>query len=129
MKAKDYKDLTVWQKGIEMVGAVYDATDQFLKEERFNLASHIQRTAVSVPSNVAEGFNRQYPKEFRQCCFIALGSCAELETQLIIAARRGYTTAGVLSTLQEAIDHECRMLRNLIKSLGTGRRRTGSPSS
>jgi four helix bundle protein len=102
------------------VDTVYDATDRFPQRERFNLAAHVQRTAVSIPSNIAEGFNRQYRKEFRQACYIALGSCAELETQLIIAERRQYITRDGMAALQEAIDHECRMLRNLIKSLRSG---------
>lgn len=77
----------------------------------------MQRTAISIPSNVAEGFARQHTKEYKQFCYVALGSCAELETQLIIAGRHNYICKDYYSRLSEFIDHESRMLMNLIKAL------------
>ncbi|NQT32437.1 MAG: four helix bundle protein [Candidatus Omnitrophica bacterium] len=117
MKVKSYKDLKVWQKGIEIVDKVYVATEKFPKKEMYSLASQAQRSAVSIPSNISEGFTRHHTKEYMQFLYIALGSCAELETQLIIANRRDYVDQEELEDLQEDIDHASRMLMNLIKSL------------
>ncbi|MGB2727488.1 MAG: four helix bundle protein [Halobacteriota archaeon] len=117
MKIKSFKELDVWKKGMDIVDCVYEATARFPKEERYGLATHIQRTAVSIPSNVAEGFARQHTKEYIQFCYVALGSCAELETQLIIAQRRNYVSKDMFLKLEDYLDHESRMLMNLIKSL------------
>lgn len=117
MKVKSYKELKVWNKGLEITDKVYEASAKFPKEETYGLSAQIQRAAVSIPSNIAEGFMRQHTKEYVQFLHIALGSCAELETQLIISGRRGYLTQDVLKILQEEIDHQSRMLMNLIKTL------------
>ena len=81
------------------------------------LATQMQRAAVSIPSNIAEGFVRHHRKEYAQFLYVALGSCAELETHLIIAERRVYIARQELEGLQEELDHESRMLMNLIKAL------------
>lgn len=120
MKIKSYKELDVWKKAIEIVDFVYKLTNKFPREEQYGLAAHMQRTAVSIPSNIAEGFSRQHTKEYQQFCYIALGSCAELETQLIIAQRRNYVSNENFAKLEEYLNHESRMLRNLIKSLNRG---------
>ena len=117
MKVKSYKDLDVWKKGIDIVDAIYSITDKFPDGEKYGLVAQMRRASVSIPSNIAEGFMRQHPKEFLQFLYIALSSCAELETQALIASRRSYITAQVLLSIQEMIDHESRMLMNLIKSL------------
>lgn len=85
MKVTDYKQLKVWQKGIEIVDRVYSLTDQFLREELYGLTVQMRRAVVSIPSNIAEGFVRAHPKEYRQFLYISLGSCAELDTQSIIS--------------------------------------------
>ena len=117
MKVKSYKELNVWRKGIEIVDRVYAATEDFPQKEAYGLASQMQRCAVSIPSNIAEGFARGHTAEYRQFLRTALGSCAELDTQLIIAHKRNYTTETEASSLQEDLDHESRMIMNLIKSL------------
>ncbi len=117
MKVKNYKELKVWQKGLDIVDEVYRLTDSFPDSERFGLISQMRRAAVSLPSNIAEGFMRQHSKEYIQFLYISLGSCAELETQLIISWRRKYITQDSLESMQESIDYESRMLRNLIKNL------------
>lgn len=99
------------------VDFVYKLTKDFPSSEKFGLVSQMQRAAVSVPSNVAEGFARQYEKEFKRFCFIALGSCAELETLLMIGKSQGYVTEGDVERLEEMLDHESRMLMNLSKKL------------
>ncbi len=117
MKVKSYKELNVWQKGLDIVDKVYELTAKFPNQERYGLIAQLQRCAVSVPSNIAEGFMRHHSKEYMQFLYVALGSCAELETQLIIANRRKYITQMEFEDLQENIDHESRMLMNLIKCL------------
>ncbi len=80
-----YKDLIVWQKSIELVKEIYVVTNKFPKSEVFGLVSQMRRAAVSIPSNLAEGFSRKYKTEFSQFASIAFGSGAELETQIILA--------------------------------------------
>lgn len=117
MKIQSYKELDVWKKGIEIVDFTYDITKKFPSEERYGLAAQMQRAAISIPSNIAEGFARNYTKEYKQFCYIALGSCSELETQLIIAERREYVLKENFAKLSGFLDHESRMLMNLIKAL------------
>jgi len=117
VKAKDYKDLKVWQKGIEIVDKVYEITRTFPNDESYGLASQMRRAAVSIPSNIAEGFVRRHPKEYRQFLHISLGSCAELDTQLIIASRRHYIVKKELEQLSDEINHEARMLVSLANKL------------
>ncbi len=123
MKVRDYKDLQVWQKGIDVVDAAYSVTDQFPREELYGLVSQMRRAAVSIPANIAEGFMRQHTGEYRQFLYVALGSCAELETLGVIAARRTYSIAMVRAQLEEMLNHETRMLASLIRALSrvTGR--------
>lgn len=117
MKVKNYKELNVWKKGIEIVDKIYALTKNFPAEEKYGIAIQMQKSAISIPSNIAEGFARHYSKEYTQFLYVALGSCAELETQLIISNRRNYIVQKEMEELQEDIDHESRMLMNLIKSL------------
>ena len=90
-KIKKFQDLRIWQKGIEVVKDIYILTKKFPKEELCGLTSQMRRSAVSIPSNIAEGFRRYHNKEYKQFLYIALGSCAELETQIIIANELNYT--------------------------------------
>src|SRR4030042_1284291 len=117
MKVKDYKDLKVWQKGIEIVDKVYALTAKFPKEELYGLTLQMRKGSVSVPSNIFEGFVRGHTNEYRQFLRVSLGSCAELDTQSIIANRRKYITKQELDDLAEDLNHESRMLVNLINTL------------
>jgi len=78
-KIKNFEDLRIWQKGIEVVKDVYILTKKFPKEELYGLTSQMRRSAVSIPSNIAEGFRRYHNKEYKQFLYIVLGSCAELD--------------------------------------------------
>jgi len=82
-----FQELKVWQRGIELVTEVYKLSDQLPASEKFALKSQTQRSSVSIPSNIAEGYRRNNRKEFKHFCGIALGSSAELETQLIIVQK------------------------------------------
>ena len=117
MKIKSYRELNVWKKGIEIVDLIYMITENFPKTEIYGLSSHMQRTAISIPSNIAEGFARQHSKEYKQFCYVALGSCAELETQVVIAKELKYIDESREDFLNELIDHICRMIVNLNKRL------------
>ncbi|MBN1361597.1 MAG: four helix bundle protein [Sedimentisphaerales bacterium] len=116
-KITNFGDLDVWKKGMEIVKATYQATNGFPRQEIFGLTRQMRRSAVSIPSNVAEGFNRFHNKEYRQFLYVTLGSCAELETQTEIAAELGYLGSDAKAALLEMLDHESRMLRNLVKRL------------
>ena len=116
-KIRNFRDLDVWKLGKKLVVDVYKITQNLPKEETHGLISQMRRAAVSIPSNIAEGFNRFHNKEYRQFLYIAIGSCAELETQIEIAFDLNYLDEASKSTLLEIIDHESRMLRNLIKKL------------
>lgn len=117
MKITSYKDLDVWKKGIEIVDFVYEITAKFPTIERFGLASHMQRTSVFIPSNIAEGFLRQHAKEYRQFLYISRGSCGELNTQAVVSRRRNYVNENDFNKLEDMLDHESRMLMNLIKTI------------
>jgi four helix bundle protein len=111
--------LDVWRLAMEIVVDSYKYTKSFPKEEVYGLVSQMRRAALSIASNIAEGFNRYHNKEYRQFLYIALGSCAELETQIEVSLLLGYITQAVRDKIIEKLDHESRMLRNLIKRLNT----------
>ena len=85
--SRGYQDLIVWQKAMDLVELVYRESASLPTEERFGLTSQIRRAAVSVPSNVAEGNSRSSDRDFARFLEIALGSLAELETQVLLAVR------------------------------------------
>lgn len=85
-----FKDLTVWQKSIDFVTAIYLLVKQLPKEETYALSDQMRRAVVSIPGNIAEGFGRNSTKEYVQFLYIALGSASEIETQMIIGQKIGY---------------------------------------
>jgi four helix bundle protein len=116
-KIKNFQDLRIWQKGIEVVKDTYILTKKFPKEELYALTSQMRRSAVSIPSNIAEGFRRYHNKEYRQFLYIALGSCAELETQIIIAQELNYIDNNYKTEVIEKIKYICKMMIKLIQKL------------
>ena len=116
-KIKNFQDLRIWQIGIEVVKDIYILTKKFPKEELYGLTSQMRRSAVSIPSNIAEGFRRYHNKEYKQFLYIALGSCAELETQIIIANELDYINETNKTELIEKIKYICRMTVKLIQKL------------
>ena len=113
---KSHKDLIVWQKSMDHVVAIYVATKTFPKDELFGIVSQMRRAAVSIPSNIAEGYGRLYDKETVKFLSNALGSASELETQLIISKDLGYMAIEVSQKLITQIEEIIRMLSALIKS-------------
>ncbi len=120
-KILSFKDLRVWQMSIKLVEETYAYTNQYPKEEIYGLSAQMRRAAVSVSSNIAEGFKRRSPKEFRHFLNISLGSLAEIETQIIISIRLGYIRKQAEEMLLEKTDHIGRMITNLYKRLGEER--------
>ena len=113
---KSHKDLIVWQKSMDHVAAIYVATKAFPNEELFGIVSQMRRAAVSIPSNIAEGYGRLYDKETVKFLSNALGSASELETQLIISKDLGYLSIEDFQKLINQIEEIIRMLSALIKS-------------
>lgn len=116
-KVQSYRDLKVWQKGIELVKFVYALQAKFPKHELYGLSDQLRRSAVSVPSNIAEGQARQHTREFRQFLHVALGSAAEVDTQLIIARELGYLTEADLLEAENHINELRRMTYGLLAKL------------
>lgn len=117
MRQSSYKDLIAWQKGMELVAAIYDATDGFPSNEQFGLVSQLRRAAVSVPSNIAEGKAHFSNRDFVRFLRLARGSLAEIETQILIAQQRNYIDTEITSKLTQKIDELGRVLSGLINSL------------
>lgn len=112
-----YHDLLVWQKAIDLVVDCYRLTGLFPRTETYGLASQLQRAAVSVPSNIAEGAGRGHTREFIRHLGIARGSLFEAETQVIIAHRLGYAGRETTDPLLDSVAEVGRMLHGLIASL------------
>ena len=106
----NYKELKIWQRSRQLVKDVYTLTKCFPSEERFGLISQIQRSAVSIPSNIAEGSGRKSQKEFDRFLEIAISSAFELETQLILSGDLGYISDNELSSIQEEIQEVQKMI-------------------
>jgi four helix bundle protein len=113
-----YKGLVVWQRAIEMVDAVYGLTRGFPQIERFALSDQMRRAAVSVPSNIAEGYGRNSRGEFRQFLGVARGSNSELETQIIIAKRQRFGAIDALSQAENLNREVGRLLNGYMKAVG-----------
>ena len=114
---KTHKDLDVWKRAIEMVTKIYTLTRSFPKEELYGLTNQIRRSAVSVPSNIAEGSGRNSSKEFLQFIFIATGSLSELETQIIIAHNLGYINDEQKQEIDTILTNIFKLLSGLTKSI------------
>ncbi len=111
---RNHKDLIVWQKSMTLVKELYRITQSFPKEEMYGITSQIRRAAVSIPSNIAEGYGRGHEKELIQFLYIALGSASELETQLIICKDIGYINEAVFNELNDLNVEIIKMLSALI---------------
>ena len=116
-KIRSFRDLKIWKLGIEILENIYKITKTYPKYERYGLTAQMQRCAVSIPSNIAEGFARKHNKEYKQFLYIALGSCAELETQIEISLKLKYLDTAGYKELAEKMNHITRMIINLQKLL------------
>jgi len=114
---KNFKELKVWQKAYQLCLEIYRVTRKFPKEEIYGLTSQVRRSAVSIPSNIAEGYGRKTTREYIQSLYIAYGSNCELETQILLSGDLGFIGKEDLLGLQKEIGDVERMLKGLINSL------------
>ncbi len=114
-----YRELVVWQKAMELTVEIYRLARMLPKEEMYALADQMRRAAVSIPSNIAEGQDRNSKKEFSNYLYIARGSRAELETQLNICLKVGYLKESDVRQAMELLMAVGKMLTALIQKLKT----------
>jgi four helix bundle protein len=107
-----HKDLEVWKDSLDLIEMIYKKTNTFPNDEKVGLVSQMRRAAVAIPSNIAEGYARNYTKEKIRYLYIALGSASELETQLIISGRLNYPSS---DEINNQLEKTRRKLINLIK--------------
>jgi len=114
---KNYKELMVWQKSYQLCLDIYSVTRKFPKEEIYGLSAQMRRAAVSLPSNIAEGYGRKTTADYVRYLYIAYGSICELETQILLAKDLEYIHGSELNSLQQALGDVERALKGLIKYL------------
>ncbi len=119
-KIKNFQDLRIWQKGIEVVKDIYTLTKNLPKEELYGLTSQMRRSAVSVPSNIVEGCARDSQADYLRFLYIAFGSLKELNYQLSLSKRLGFTGNNGLSVIESKISEAEKVLNGLIRSLRKG---------
>lgn len=114
---RTFRDLIAWQKGFALARHVYQLTSRFPRDERFGLTAQIRRAAVSVPSNIAEGYARGTRPDYIRFLWMANGSLAELQTRLLLAAELGFARTNDLAPVASLVEEEGRILPALIESL------------
>ena len=117
MKLKNYRELDVWERGMDLVEEIYRLTKGFPSQEKFGLTNQIRRAAVSVPANIAEGYGRSHRGDYLRHLSVANGSLMEVETHLIIAGRLKYLNKEQAKKAWDLIQETSKMLTALIKSL------------
>ncbi len=117
MAVRSYRDLIAWQKAMDLTVGVYQSSKQFPTDERFALTSQLRRSAISVPSNIAEGEGRFSKPDFSRFLSISHGSLCESETQIILAQRLGYLSSDEAESLLDDAGEVGRLIRGLAKSL------------
>ena len=116
---QSYKDLIVWQKAMQMTEMVYSMVKKLPKEETYALSDQMRRAAVSIPSNIAEGYGRNSKKEYIQFLSIAKGSGYELETQMILTIRIGYVTEQEILPIMNLLTEIGKIINSMISKLKT----------
>lgn len=114
---KNYKELKVWKKGIEIVKMTYQLAKQIPREEKYGLISQMTRAAVSIPANIAEGSSRNSDKDYARFMQIALGSAFELQTYLIIIKEMNWTKQDDLMNIEESLEEEIEMMYGFLNTL------------
>ncbi len=116
-KVRSYMDLMVWQRSMNLGVSIYRLTKKLPQNEQWGLTSQMRRAAISVPSNIAEGYGRQATGEYKHHLSISRGSILELETQMILCGRLGYLSSNEIDPLVDEIQQLSRMLASLISKL------------
>ena len=117
MPVENYRKLKIWDKSIILVKAIYKVTSEFPKSEQFGLVSQMRRAAISLPSNIAEGYCRRSTKEYLRHINIAYASLAEVEAQLFVSAELGFISHDALHKAEELTSELGRMFNGLMQSL------------
>ena len=112
-----YREQFIWKRGIQLAINCYRLTEQFPKAELYGMTSQIRRSSVSVPSNIAEGYGRQFKKEYIQFLHIALGSLRELDTQLIIAREVGLTESSKIEPVIKEVEEMQKIMVSTLNKL------------
>ena len=123
-RVRDFRDLIVWQKAMDLAEAVYEVTKDFPRDEQFGLTSQVRRAVVSVASNIAEGQGRTSGNEFLHHLSIARGSLCEVQTQVMLATRFAYINDDDCQSVLAQADEVGRLLRGLSRSIDAGARPT-----
>ena len=116
-KIKSYQELKIWQKGMDLTVIVYKICEKLPSGERFGLISQMQRAAISVPANIAEGWSQKYTKEFIQFLRISLGSLAGLETMVMLCRKLNYLEISEESEIREKVRELQKMIYAAVKTL------------
>ena len=119
MGVSSYKGLTVWQKAMELTAIIYNLTKKLPKEELYSFSDQMRRSVVSIPSNIAEGQDRNTNKEFAHFLTVSRGSKAELETQLLVCVKVGYLKEAEIMEAIDILEEIGKMLSSLINKLKT----------
>ena len=114
---KSYRDLIVWQKSVKLVTLTYEMIELFPENEKYGLTSQLKRSAISIPSNIAEGYGRNYSKDYSRFLQIARGSLYELQTQMEIAMNLNIIEEQSLAPINDLCIEIEKMLNSLIKKL------------
>ena len=114
---RDFRKYEIWQRGVDLASRIYDICDGFPRYELFALADQLRRASVSISSNIAEGASRKSPMEFSHYLEIAMGSAFEVETQLLIAKRRGYVTEAIYDNILVELQSLERQINTFILKL------------
>ncbi len=118
-KVKSYKDLIVWQKAMDMTESLYRIVKKLPKEETYALSDQMRRAAISIPSNIAEGFGRNSMKEYLQFLYIANGSVCELETQLMLCVRVNYLKENEIQPIMSLLSEIGKIIMTITKKLSS----------
>ena len=119
IKVKTYKDLIVWQKAMEMTTLLYKIIKKLPKEETYTLSDQMRRGAISIPSNIAEGFGRNSKKEYLQFLYIANGSVCELETQLTLCVNINYLSETETQPIMDLLSEIGKIIMTITKKLNS----------
>ena len=119
IKVNTYKDLIVWQKAMKMTTFLYKIIKKLPKEETYTLSDQMRRAAISIPSNIAEGFGRNSKKEYLQFLYIANGSVCELETQLILCVNINYLSEAEIQPIMNLLSEIGKIIITITKKLNS----------
>ena len=114
---KNFKELIIWQKGIEIVKKVYGLTKYFPSEEKFGIISQMTRAAVSISANIAEGSSRNSDKDYARFLQLALGSAFELQTYLVMVKEMQWVSVNEIIQVELILEEEIKMIHSFLKKL------------